>query len=73
MDLLRPDTRERATQLVEQYAQNEPEILRRDFFNSLLAAYRLDEVTAQLHQAGLSQLQVKVVSDRHFIVWGNIP
>jgi ubiquinone/menaquinone biosynthesis C-methylase UbiE len=73
MDLLRPDTREQAAQLVEQYAQNEPEILRRDFFNSLLAAYRLDEVTAQLHQAGLSQLQVKVVSDRHFIVWGNIP
>ncbi|NJK30423.1 MAG: class I SAM-dependent methyltransferase [Acaryochloris sp. RU_4_1] len=73
MDLLRPDTQKQATQLVEQYAQNEPEILRRDFLNSLLAAYRLDEVVAQLHQAGLGQLQVQVVSDRHFIVWGEVP
>jgi ubiquinone/menaquinone biosynthesis C-methylase UbiE len=70
MDLLRPDNLETAAQLVEQYAANEPEILRRDFYNSLRAAYRLDEVQTQLRQAQLEHLSMKAVSDRHFIVWG---
>jgi ubiquinone/menaquinone biosynthesis C-methylase UbiE len=70
MDLLRPDTLETATRLVHQYALNEPEILQRDFYNSLLAAYRIEEVQTQLQQAQLSHLSIKPVSDRHFIAWG---
>jgi cyclopropane fatty-acyl-phospholipid synthase-like methyltransferase len=73
MDLMRPDSPETAAQLVDQYAANEPEILRQDFYNSLLAAYRMDEVLAQLQQAQLEHLAVRPVSDRHFIIWGFYP
>lgn len=70
MDLMRPDNKAAAHRMVETYAAEEPEILRQDFFNSLLAAYTLSEVQTQLAQAGLEYLQVKAVSDRHLIVWG---
>jgi SAM-dependent methyltransferase len=70
MDLMRPDTSAIATEFVSQYAANEPEILRRDFYNSLLAAYTIAEIQTQLQQAQLAYLSVKPVSDRHFIVWG---
>lgn len=73
MDLLRPDSTARAAQLVELYADGEPEILRQDFFNSLCAAYRLDEITAQLQAHGLfDRLKPEAVSDRHFIVAGRL-
>ncbi len=45
-------------------------MLQKDFLNSLLAAYRPDEVRKQLAQQGLGQLRIEVVSDRHFIVYG---
>ena len=70
MDLLRPDSREAAQALVDCYADGEPEVLRRDFFNSLLAAYRLEEVKDQLTEAGLAELQLEQVSDRHWVVYG---
>jgi SAM-dependent methyltransferase len=72
MDLLRPESRDRAQELVDTHACNEPEILRTDFYNSLLAAYRPSEVGEQLRNASLGHLEVEVVSDRHFIVWGPI-
>jgi ubiquinone/menaquinone biosynthesis C-methylase UbiE len=70
MDLRRPDSRQQARRLVQEYANAEPEILQRDFFNSLLAAYRPEEIAAQLEQAGLSRFGVEVVGDRHVIVYG---
>jgi ubiquinone/menaquinone biosynthesis C-methylase UbiE len=70
MDLMRPDRRASAARLVDQYASTEPELLQRDFLNSLLAAYRPDEVRQQLQQSGLGHLQIETVSDRHFIVFG---
>jgi SAM-dependent methyltransferase len=72
MDLLRPATRAAAEQLVAEYARGEPEVLRRDFYNSLLAAYRPDEVRDQLVSCGLSRLRVEVVSDRHLIAYGEL-
>jgi 2-polyprenyl-3-methyl-5-hydroxy-6-metoxy-1,4-benzoquinol methylase len=72
MDLLRPDSREQAEQLLKNYAANEAEVLQKDFFNSLMAAYRPDEVRLQLKQQGIDQLQIEVVSDRHFIVSGQL-
>ena len=72
MDLLRPDSRRRARELVRNYCGDEPEILRRDFYHSLLAAYRPDEVSDQLREADLEQLEVRVVSDRHMVVAGRI-
>ena len=70
MDLMRPTSREAAAQLVDQYAGGEPEVLRRDFFHSLLAAYTPDEVADQLRDAQLDRLAVAVVSDRHLTVCG---
>jgi ubiquinone/menaquinone biosynthesis C-methylase UbiE len=70
MDLMRPDREADARRMVEQYAAGEPEVLRRDFFQSLRAAYRPDEVRGQLSAAGLAHLAVELVSDRHLIVFG---
>jgi SAM-dependent methyltransferase len=72
MDLLRPDSPEYAQSLVDLHAAGAPEILRRDFHNSLLAAYRPDEVDTQLRQMELAGLKVEQVSDRHWACWGRI-
>jgi ubiquinone/menaquinone biosynthesis C-methylase UbiE len=73
MDLRRPASRDEAAALVEIYADGEPEVLRMDFHNSLLAAYRVGEVAAQLHAAGIDWLRVEALGDRHVIVWGRRP
>lgn len=72
MDLLRPASGVEVRMLVEQYAAAEPEVLRRDFANSLRAAYRPAEVGEQLGRAGLAHLSVEIVTDRHFIVFGRL-
>lgn len=72
MDLTRPPSHFHANDLVLKHAQGAPEQMRRDFFNSLLAAYRPEEVRTQLDEAGLPQLRVEVVSDRHMVVHGRI-
>jgi len=70
MDLLRPDTKTQARALVEQYAANEAEVLREDFYHSLCAAFTPAEVRQQLDEHALSQLHIDVVSDRHMIIYG---
>jgi hypothetical protein len=70
MDLLRPDTTNDARKLVELYSPNEPEILKRDFYNSLLAAFELDEVRRQLEEAGLGYFKADRASYRHFTAFG---
>ncbi len=72
MDLLRPDSPEEARRLVERYAAEEPEVLKHDFYHSLLAAFRPEEVREQLRLAGLSHFSLEQVSDRHFIVYGRL-
>ncbi len=69
MDLARPDSAPAVEALVEQYAADEPEVLRIDFRNSLHAAWRVDEVHEQLRVAGLP-LTCELVSDRHWLVSG---
>jgi ubiquinone/menaquinone biosynthesis C-methylase UbiE len=70
MDLLRPDSPEAAQALVDQYAGNEDPILKRDFYNSLLAAFTEDDVAAQLAEMNLSRLLIDVPDDRHWVVGG---
>ncbi|WP_139557801.1 class I SAM-dependent methyltransferase [Methylotetracoccus oryzae] len=70
MDLLRPADIGQVEQFVAKYAADAPELLRRDFRNSLRAAYRATEVEAQLQEVGLSRLRVSVASDRHLVVAG---
>jgi SAM-dependent methyltransferase len=72
VDLFRPQTAATARQLVNTYAAGEPDILRRDFYNSLLAAFEPREVEAQLAAAGLAGLVVDVISDRHMAVYGTL-
>jgi cyclopropane fatty-acyl-phospholipid synthase-like methyltransferase len=72
MDLMRPTSPEKAQEIVQRYSAGEPEILRTDFFNSLLAAFEPEEIAEQLEQASLTHLQRESVSDRHIIVWGPI-
>jgi len=72
VDLFRPENHAAARRLVEAYAAGEPETLRRDFYNSLLAAFEPREVEAQLAAAGLAGLSVAVISDRHLVVHGTI-
>ena len=55
------------------YCGDEPEILQRDFYHSLLAAYRPDEVSDQLMEANLADLEVRIASDRHLLVTGYVP
>ncbi len=73
MDLMRPASAAWAEALVATYAEDAPAVLRNDFRNSLFAAFEPDEVAAQLTEAGLSQLEVSVVSDRHLAVSGRVP
>jgi len=70
VDLFRPQSTAAARRLVEDYTTNEPDILRRDFYNSLCAAFEPHEVEAQLVAAGLAGLAVDVISDRHLVVHG---
>ncbi len=70
MDLRRPQTTGEADSLVQTYADHEPEILKRDFYNSLLAAYTIEEVREQLQGTRLAHLSVKAVGDRHIVISG---
>jgi 2-polyprenyl-3-methyl-5-hydroxy-6-metoxy-1,4-benzoquinol methylase len=72
MDLFRPPSEAAAAALVTAHAATAPEVLRRDFHNSLLAAFTPEEVEEQLGAAGLEQLRVERVSDRHLAVGGRI-
>lgn len=69
-DLRRPSSRAQARAFVRRYAEAEPAVLQRDFFNSLLAAFTPAEVRRQLQQAGLDGIKVEVISDRHLLVSG---
>jgi hypothetical protein len=71
-DLTRPASERAARALVDRYAAGEPEILRRDYFQSLLAAFTLAEIRDQLGTVGFAHFAVDSVSDRHVIVSGRI-
>ena len=72
MDLLRPDSPEEAQAIVDRYAAGSPDILRRDFYNSLLAAFTEDEIASQLARMNLTRLLIDVPDDRHWVVGGLI-
>ncbi len=72
MDLLRPESPEAAQAIVDRYAADAPDVLRRDFYNSLLAAFTEDEITSQLARMNLTRLLIDVIDDRHWVVGGII-
>jgi ubiquinone/menaquinone biosynthesis C-methylase UbiE len=70
MDLHRPRTSTDATRIVRG-CNGLPAVLRQDFYNSLCAAFTLDEIESQIRMAGLA-LRVQQVSDRHLLVTGSL-
>lgn len=70
VDLSRPTDVGAARWIVNEFARNEPEILKEDFYNSLLAAFTPVEVESQLNKAGLNQLSVHF--DRYIVVHGEM-
>jgi len=69
-DLRRPASELEARRMVQSMSKDEPEILQRDFFNSLCAAFTPGEVRAQLVAAGLTQLQVNTHEPFHMSISG---
>lgn len=69
MDLIRPATPQHARKIVETVAPSEHPLFKEDFYNSLCAAFTVEEVKAELIQARLG-LHVIQVSDRHMIIKG---
>jgi SAM-dependent methyltransferase len=72
-DLRRPATEGDARRIVDELSGDEPEILRRDFYNSLCAAFEPEEVRDQLDAAGLAHLTVEALGDIHLIAYGRLP
>ena len=71
-DLARPDSPEDAWSIVEKESGSEPQLLKDLFFYSLQASFTKEEVKEQIFAAGLSVLDVKMSSDRHWEVSGKI-
>ena len=69
MDLRRPDTPQAAQEIVQAVAANEPDVLKTDFYNSLLAAFTPEEIGGQLKAAALN-LDVTMSGDRHMLIKG---
>jgi SAM-dependent methyltransferase len=71
-DLRRPASAEEANTIVAALAGGEAEVLRRDFYNSLCAAFEVPEVEAQLEQSGIRGLTVRALDDIHVVAYGYI-
>ena len=69
MDLLRPKTERQARSIVESVSGREPAILKRDFYDSLRAAFTLAEIRQQLRDASLD-FGAAQISERHLLVKG---
>ncbi len=65
-DLARPPSAEAVDALVEKYAASDTRRQRELFRDSLHAALTLDEVRAMALAAGLTDLRIAMVSDRHW-------
>lgn len=69
MDLVRPPSPEAARRIVDAAAGSEDPILQADFYNSLCAAFTVDEVRGQLADAGLD-LRLTLAGERHLLASG---
>jgi len=71
-DLIRPASIEKVFELKEKHLSNSPEILKKDFYASLNASFTVEEVSQQLVDAGLSQLEVFQIDELYFEIIGCI-
>jgi hypothetical protein len=70
--LRRPSSHEEVREIVHARARDEKEVLQRDFYNSLCAAFEVSEVQEQLKNAGIEGLTVKALDDIHLVAYGSI-
>lgn len=71
MDLFRPESLAQAKDMVKQVTGQADPLVQEDFFNSLCAAFTLEEVKEQVAAAGLPAT-VERVSDRHMLIRGRV-
>ncbi len=72
-DLMRPESAEQVSQLVETYAGDENEHQQGMFEASLRAALSLDEIRAMVESLGFAAETVQATSDRHWTWIARIP
>ena len=72
MDLYRPETPEKARKIVEGVNPYEIPILKLDFYNSLCAAFTVNEIEEQIRRAHLNLMAARV-SERHMLIKGFLP
>lgn len=72
MDLTRPASLDEAKDLVEAHTQGALPALKEDFYNSLLAAWRPDEIASQLTAMGWGHWLIERPSNRHWLVSGRL-
>jgi ubiquinone/menaquinone biosynthesis C-methylase UbiE len=65
-DLLRPESEEEAWSIVQRAAPNDSTRQKRLFFESLRAALTLEELRRAAEEAGLRELEIARISNRHF-------
>jgi ubiquinone/menaquinone biosynthesis C-methylase UbiE len=68
-DLRRPGSEQDVARIVDERSGDEPDVLKRDFYNSLCAAFTASEIEQQLNQAGLD-LEVEEVGEIHVLIHG---
>jgi ubiquinone/menaquinone biosynthesis C-methylase UbiE len=69
-DLARPASMDEAWEIVKRVAPDESRHQKQLFFDSLCAALTLQEVAQAVDKAGLSGLDIRMVSDRHWTAEG---
>jgi ubiquinone/menaquinone biosynthesis C-methylase UbiE len=69
-DLYRPTDADAARTIVDRHAGAESDLLREEFYRSLLSAYSPAEIREQLAAADLGHLAVQTVTDRHVDIVG---
>ena len=70
VDLIRPAGVDEAHALVQKYAGRGNPVVQEDFFNSLCAAYTLQDVREQLRAAGWMGIEVEALNEVQWIAWG---
>ena len=67
MDLVRPHSLESLNKILQKHG-NDNQVLMKDFKNSLMAAYTVNEVQEQISIFKGIKSIINIVSDRHFFV-----
>ena len=68
-DLFRPESESEIQTLVTRHMADSPPVLKKDFYNSLNAAFTPLEIQEQLEQAGLTGFEILKLSDRHQVIF----